>query len=134
MSLGHVALIVVVYLLAVARVTRLVNYDRIFDPARLWVARRASNAATAAGEAEANNMPTEHISAVRRYQRWTVVSDFLACPWCVGMWAAAGTAWIPLYHPTNQVAVYLGVALAVSHLIGFGDRFVAEDLEIVDEA
>lgn len=133
MSLGNVLLVLAVYVLAVARITRLVNYDVIFDPVRLWVARRASTSATAAGEANANGMPTEYTAATRRYHRWTVASDFLACPWCIGMWAALATAPLVLHILAWPLWAWVPVALATSHLIGIQDRWVSEPLEIIDE-
>ena len=96
MSLGHILLILSIYVLTVASVTRLVNYDVIFDPIRLWPARRASVAKAAALEAEANGMPVEHAAATKRLARWLLVCDFLACPWCVSMWVAAAAAPAPI--------------------------------------
>lgn len=62
MSLGFQLLALAVYVLAVMRLTRLVNADTIFDPMRIAVARRYGPAST--------------------------LVEFLACPWCVGMWFA----------------------------------------------
>lgn len=49
-----------IYVLAVMRLTRLVNADTILDPFRIRVARR--------------------------YGPMSTVVEFLGCPWCVGMW------------------------------------------------
>jgi hypothetical protein len=133
MSLGFVVVVGVVWVLAVARVTRLVNSDVVFDPVRLWVARRLSGAARAASECEFSGR--DGLAArLRRVQgRWNAVSYFLSCPWCVSVWVAGLTAWIPLWHAGNVVAVYAGVVLAASHLIGVGARLAddGEDIEIV---
>lgn len=34
------------------------------------------------------------------------------------MWVAFGTVWLPLYFNDNPVVQYLGIALAISHLVG----------------
>lgn len=127
--------VAVVYVLAVARVTRLVNADVVFDPVRLWVARRLSGVSRAAEECEFSGR--DGLAArLRRVQgRWGAVTYFLGCPWCVSVWLAAATAWIPLWFAGNRVAVYAGVVLAVSHVVGVGARWAddGEDIEIVSE-
>jgi len=134
MSLGNILLVLTGYVLTVASLTRLVNYDRIFDKVRLWPARRASVAATAAREAEANNMPTEHVAAVRRYQRWVTLSDFLACPWCVSPWIAAPCAPVPIQVIGWPLWTLIPLVLATRYLVGIADRWVSEPYEIVDQA
>lgn len=62
MSLGFQLLALVIYLLSVMRLTRLVNADVILDSMRIAVARKYGPAST--------------------------MVEFLACPWCVGMWFA----------------------------------------------
>lgn len=130
MSLGHTLLVVAIYVLMVATITRLINYDVILDPARLWIARRASTSHDAAGEAELNSMPNEAIAATRRYRRWNVLSDFLACPWCVGMWIALATTPAVIHVLAWPLWTWLPVALATRHLVGIGDRWVADPFEI----
>jgi hypothetical protein len=135
MGLDVVA-VAVVYVLAVARVTRLVNADVVFDPVRLWVARRLSSAARGAVELESLGSLSLGAARLRRVQsRWGAVSYFLGCPWCVSVWVAAFTAWVPLWFAGNRVAVYVGVVLAVSHVVGLGARLAddGEDVEIVEE-
>lgn len=133
MSLGYVLLVLGIYVLTVATITRLINYDVVLDPLRLWVARRISTAQAAAGEAEMNGMPTEHAAATRRARRWTVVYDFLACPWCVGMWIALFTAPAVLHVLAWPLWAWLPVALATRHLVGIGDRWVSESFQITQE-
>ena len=134
MSLDVVA-VAVVYVLAVARVTRLVNSDVVFDPVRLWVARRLSSVSRAVSELELSGR--DGLAARLRgvQSRWNTVSYFLGCPWCVGLWVAAFTAWVPLWFAGNRVAVYVGVVLAASHIVGLGARLAddGEDIEIVAE-
>lgn len=133
MSLGHTLLILSIYVLTVASVTRLVNYDVIFDPIRLWPARRASVAHTAAKEAEANGMAVEHAAAMKRYTRWVLVCDFMACPWCVSMWVAAATAPAVILLTGWSWWTLPPLALSARYLVGFCDRWVSEDLTIVDK-
>jgi hypothetical protein len=69
----------------------------------------------------------------RRAERWDAVLYFVECPWCVGMWLAFATAWVPLYFADNPVARYVALALAVSHLIGLCARFAdTEEVDIED--
>ena len=132
MSLGHTLLVLAIYVLTVATITRLINYDVILDPARLWIARRASTAHSAAAEAELNRMPTEAATATRRHRRWNVLSDFLVCPWCVGMWIALATAPIVIHVLAWPLWTWLPVALATRHLVGIGDRWVSDPFTIAE--
>ncbi|AEJ94577.1 hypothetical protein FDI63_gp007 [Mycobacterium phage ChrisnMich] len=134
MSLGEFVLVLVVYALAVMRLTRLINADTILDRPRLAIAGKAREARLVMLEARAHGQEARAQLYQRRMVRWNTLMYFVQCPWCVGMWLALGTAWVPLYFHTNPVAQYLGVALAVSHLIGVCARFAdTEDMEIVDD-
>ena len=95
----------VIYVLAVARLTRLVNADIILDPLRVAVARR--------------------------YGTDSTLSYFLGCPWCVGLWlslllaipvvAFLGWSWWTL----------IPVGLACSHLVGLLAPLASdEDIDI----
>ncbi len=129
-NLGHTLLILALYVLVAARLTRLVNYDTILDPARLWIARRASTATIAAAHQE---LPEAKEPFLRRQRRWTATADFLACPWCVGIWvsAACSPAVVAVLDwPWWTVTV---LTPAASHLIGVADPLASEDMEIVDE-
>jgi hypothetical protein len=99
---GQAVLVLVIYVLAVARLTRLINADTILDTPRVAIAARSRN---------------DDASLPER-RRWQTAFYFVQCPWCVGMWLTFGLAWVPLYHHGNPVAQYIGVALAASHLIG----------------
>ena len=77
-------------------------------------------------------MPTEFLAAQRRYRRWTTLSDFLACPWCVSMWIAAATTPVVLHVIGWPLWAWLPVALATRHLVGIQDRWVAEPFDIED--
>ncbi|AYD82005.1 membrane protein [Mycobacterium phage Saguaro] len=133
MSLGYATLVLIVYVLAVMRLVRLVNGDAILDRLRLIPARRAKTAHDIAAEAE----QLGQVERARVYRevmgRWNKVLYFIECPWCVGMWAAFATAWVPLFFHDNVVARYVAIALATSHLIGVCARFAdTEEIEIED--
>lgn len=133
MSLGYVLLVLVIYVLTVASLTRLVNYDVIFDPVRVWVAKRGSRAHTAAVQAADAQMQTEYDSAMTRYRRWTLFADFLACPWCVSPWIAGVTVTAPIIVIGWPWWTFPWIVFATRHLVGIGDRWVSEHFEIVDD-
>lgn len=118
MSLGHSILVLVVWVLAVARVTRLVNFDVVADPVRVWVAGRAAQAQAAGAEAAAAGHTTTAAAHVRREGRWNTAAYLLGCPWCVGFWVALCTVWVPVALIGWPWWSGLGVALACSHLVG----------------
>lgn len=126
-------LVGIVYALAVARLTRLINADTIFDRPRLWIAGRARGNLAAAAMSRERQLPgVEAYEAAAK--RWNTAFYFVQCPWCVGMWLAFGTAWAPIYLHTNPVVRYVSLALAVSHLIGVCARFAdTEEIDYEDE-
>lgn len=132
-SLGTIVLILVVYVLAVARITRLINYDKITDQLRLWPARQAAKAKAAADEAaDAGQVTTEELLR-RTQERWFIVLEFLGCPWCVGWWISLASAVVPVQLIGWPWWSVFGVALAASHLVGISDPLAAdEDIEIVN--
>lgn len=135
MSLGPVLtpiLTPVVYVLAVMRVTRLINFDTVLDWLRVWIGNRAAAARDAAIEAESNGQTIIAEGHTKRLTRWNGVFAFLQCPWCVGFWVAVGTAWLPLYRADNPLVQYAGVALAASMIIGLAAPHSADPLDVVD--
>lgn len=134
MSLGEHVLVLVVYALALARMTRLVNSDKITDFLRLYPAGKAREARLVADEAAAHGQTERARVFHAKMARWNLVVYYVQCPWCVGLWLTLASAWVPLFYPTNVVAVYLGVALAASHLIGVMSGFAeTEDIDIEDD-
>ncbi|UVT31439.1 hypothetical protein SEA_MASK_6 [Mycobacterium phage Mask] len=130
LGLGVTVLVLVVYVLAVARVTRLINYDVVLDFARLWIARRAAAAAAVAAEADEWGHETISTSARKRQVRWNLLAEFAVCPWCVGWWVALVGA-VP-------VVIVLGwswwalvpVALACSYLVGLVAPLTADEIDV----
>ncbi|MHC9292044.1 DUF1360 domain-containing protein [Mycobacterium sp. LTG2003] len=129
-SLGLTVLILVVYVLAVARLTRLINYDTVLDPLRLWIARRAETARTAAEEAELNSQPTQSAIYLRAMARWNSLAEFLECPWCVGWWVALAGAVPVVYVLGWSWWALVPVALAASYLVGLAAPLSADEMEI----
>lgn len=124
MSTSHVLLVLAIYVLAAARVTRLINADTILEPVRLWIAGRAELASVATGEADTAGQPTRATQYRKRTKRWVGVYDWVICPWCAGFWIAlAGAAIaVPFVLAWPWWAVP-PVGFACSHLIGVFARF-----------
>lgn len=128
-------LILAIYVLAIARLTRLINADTILDAPRVALAGREKQHWSIAHGLQANLDQAElyeHHRAVAR--RWSTALYFVQCPWCVGLWLTLATAWAPLYFSTNPIVQYIGIALAASHLIGvFSFAADTEDVDYEDE-
>lgn len=125
------ALIAPIYVLAVMRVTRLINSDTVLDSLRLIPASKAHRARALAVKSRASGQSDTADIHERRASRWSTVLYFIECPWCVGMWVCFATAWLPLYFADNRVVQYIGVALAASHLIGvFAFAADTEEVEV----
>lgn len=133
-GLGFTVLVLGVYVLAAARVTRLVNADRITDPVRVWAAGRASSARRAVEEALAAGERASAGEHRRVFERWMRVYEFLSCPWCVGFWVAlAGAVPVVVVLGWSWWAV-VPVALAASQVIGLGAALDdAEEIEVVEQ-
>lgn len=90
-------LVLVLWIFAVMRLTRLINYDTIMFWLHNWAGRRWGPGS------------------------WQV--EFLECPWCVGMWLSLLSGWVPMLFfrgstwPAN-VALYFVLALSCSMIIG----------------
>ncbi|AKF14674.1 hypothetical protein SEA_ALANGRANT_9 [Mycobacterium phage AlanGrant] len=127
-------LLLTLYALAVARITRLVNADKITDRLRLVPAAKLRSLQTLRRERMARGAVAEANELNSRILRWDKVVYYVSCPWCVGMWVALGTVWAPLFLGGNVVVQYLLIGLAVSHLVGVFAQFAdTEEIEIVDD-
>lgn len=132
MSLGYVILVLTIYVLAAARLTRLINFDKITDPLRLIPARRAETAKTLAYEASSAGQSARADLYSRRQDRWLTVYEFAGCPWCVGFWVSLAGAVIPVAIVGWPWWSVIAVALAASHVIGLLAPLSADDdIEIV---
>lgn len=100
-------LVLLLWVLALMRVTRLINADEITDPIRISIMNRTGPES-----------------------RW---SYFVQCPWCVSMWLGFVTAAFPiwlLHLPWWWLPL---LALAGSHLTGLAAQLDEPDAEIVIE-
>ena len=105
MALGMTVLVLVVYVLAVMRVVRLINYDTVLD--------------------------TPRIAIVKVFGPDSKVVYFITCPWCVGFWVALASAYAPVVIVGWAWWAVFPVALATSHLVGgFAGLTADPDMEI----
>lgn len=106
-GLGFAVLTLAIYALAVARLTRLINFDTVLDKPRIAVAQVFG------------------IDSAAVY--------FIGCPWCVGMWLSLFTAIVPVRIVGLPWWWFILIALATSHLVGIGAALVSEEeMEIED--
>jgi len=96
--------VLVIWVLALARVTRLINADEITDPMRIWVMHKTGVESTA--------------------------SYFVRCPWCVSMWLGLASAPFALWLADLSLWLWPVVALAGSHITGLLAGLDREDIEI----
>lgn len=129
----HIALavfVVIMYALTIARITRLVNADKITDRLRTYPRSKMTEARAAMNEARLHGHSTRGDMYERTLFRWDKALYFVQCPWCVSMWLALFTAWVPLFFSDNHVVQYIALALAVSHVVGVFARFA--DTETIE--
>lgn len=101
MSLGYVVLVLTVYVLAVMRLTRLINSDTILDAPRIWLARKFGPNST--------------------------LVYFLGCPWCVGMWLSLAGAVGTVYLLDWPWWTLVPVGLACSQIVGMTSPLYSDD-------
>lgn len=131
MSLGYIVLVLVIYVLVVASLTRLINYDFLTDPFRLWIAGRRASAEDAAREAGNNMLPALEAEHTRRQSRWGAAYQFVTCPWCVSFWFALPGA-VPVVIIVGwPLWAIVPIALAARFLVGIADRWAGESIEVV---
>lgn len=94
-------LVVLFYVLAAMRVTRLINFDTIMD----WL----------------------HAIVGRRFGPGSWQAEFLVCPWCIGMWVGLLTAPYPIWITGLPWTLYPLLALGTSMVIGLAAPASAED-------
>lgn len=135
MSLGYVILVLVIFVVVVARITRLINADTILDKPRMWVATKARNAQLVAREAQAHGQTERERIFVSLTRRWETVLYFVQCPWCVSMWVAWGVGFVPVLLIGWPLWTVLPLGLMASHLVGVCARFAdTEEMDIEDDA
>lgn len=134
-STGTAVLVLAIYALAVMRITRLINADKIADRLRLYPATKVREATVRKYEAMGAGLEAHVERAEAAEQRWAGVLEFVQCPWCVGWWAALAAAPLPVWAIGWPWWAVPGVALACSHLVGVCARFAdTEEITIQDAA
>lgn len=92
------------WMLSVARITRLLTRDSITDFIRIWAYKRSGG-------------------------NETMLTDFVQCAWCVGMWVSFATAWVGPVLTGWDWWLYPLLAFSGSYLTGL----MAANLEPDDE-
>lgn len=92
------------WVVALARLTRLLTADEITDFIRAWV--------------------------YRRYGEESTQAYFARCPWCVSMWVAGASAGYPLWLTEWNWWLYPLLVLAGSYVVGI----LASTIEPEDDA
>lgn len=119
MDVAHTVIVLVLYVLASARITRLINGDKITDPLRMAFASRARD--------------WDRTSTERA--RWAYVLYYLECPWCAGFWVCLAAA-----YPVTRLLDWpwwciFPLALAANHLVGvFAFAADTEEIEVEEDA
>jgi fatty acid desaturase len=86
-----------IYALAVARVTGLIVADSITEPVRDAITARLDDRPGTLGES---------------------IATLITCPWCAGMWVSLAAAPLVWFHGDNPVILILALALAFSQATG----------------
>lgn len=96
--------VLVAWVLALARLTRLINADELTDPLRIWIMHKTGPES-----------------------KW---SYFVGCPWCVSMWLGLASAPFALWLTDLELWLWPVVALAGSHLTGLLAGLDNEHIEV----
>lgn len=100
------------WVLSLARVTRLLVADQLTDFLRIWAYHKSKGAET-------------------------YLTYFLKCAWCMSMWLAFGTAWVIWLHVDWPLYLYPLVALSGSYVVGvFATNLEPDDdidVEIIND-
>lgn len=134
---ARVLLVLVVFLLASMRLTRLINADTITDFVRVAIGNRVRSNEIQTDEAFGRNQIETARAAAKRASRWNGTFKFVQCPWCISWWVALPGAfcavWVIKYGWTIDWWAIVPLALAVSHLVGVLARFAdTDEIELED--
>jgi hypothetical protein len=127
--------ILTIYVLAIARLTRLINADTILDAPRLAIAARERQHRSVAKGLEVDlTQPKLHEYHRSLARRWQTALYFVQCPWCISMWLALAGAIVPVRLIGWSWWALFPVGLAASHLIGvFAFAADTEEMDYEDE-
>lgn len=123
--LWYILLVLIGYVLTVARLVRLINLDTVLDPVRIWLLHRVYGKPE---EGESNDQ------LQRRNKRLATVEYFIGCPWCVGFWVALAVSPFPVLVLGLSWWWFLVLAAAASQIVGMAaGLWTDEDIEVVEE-
>lgn len=126
--------LIVVYALAVARVTRLITADKLTEAPRLWLGIRLWARTVPDAEAimrrrrDLDHMIGDSLADTRRvmaYERHQDGADpplgvyLLSCPWCASIYVAAVAAPAAYFWGSSPWLFVPALALAFSYVTGF---------------
>lgn len=98
------AIVLVLYVLAVARITTLITHDEITAPLRAWLVRRFD--------------PTHRAHRLVAYLLGSPDDDATGCPWCVSIWVGLTYAPLVWFHPHNPWVIIPALGFAASQITG----------------
>jgi hypothetical protein len=101
---GFDLVVIATWVLALARVTRLINVDEISDPLR--------------------------IAIVRRWGSESMQAYFMQCPWCVSIWVGFATVAFPIWLTDLTWWMVPLLALGASQLTGLIAQLDQTEVEI----
>lgn len=115
------AVIVAVYALAVARITRLIVADRVLERPRRAVILSAWRRAHPWVLKEPENQQARHLAGVMSTyaDNPPMLAYLVVCPWCVSIWVGGAVAPLALAWGTRTWMLAPALALAFSHVTGF---------------
>lgn len=115
-------IILVVYALAVARTTRMITADKIFErPRRAWIVaawRRAHSWTKQEPTVEERRKALAMVMS-NHADRPPLLAYLVVCPWCVSTWTGAVVAPLAWYWGDRPWLLLPALALAFSHVTGF---------------
>lgn len=138
LSTGPTLVVLVVYLLASMRLTRLINADTVTDFIRVAIGNRVRAEELQTDEAFVHSQIEIAKAHAARAQKWTGAFKFVQCPWCISWWVALPGAvlavWVIKYGWTVDWWAIVPLALACSHLVGVLARFADTEEITVEDA
>lgn len=114
-------IILVVYALAVARLTRMITADKILERPRVAFVKWAWRRSYSWIKAEAKEDRNKALAAVmaNHADRPPMLAYLAFCPWCVSIWIGAGTAPLVWLWGARPWLFVPALALALSYVTGF---------------
>lgn len=110
-----------VYALAVARLTRMVTADKILERPRVAIVKWAWRQSHSWVKAEPKDVQDKALAMVmtNHADHPPALAYFVFCPWCVSIWIAAGMAPVVWFWGARPGLFVPALALAFSYVTGF---------------